>query len=114
MVAGLRQKFVGADRHRGRGHIRDIGRLRGSNRVPHVGFQKNESSVNAVPAGMPSATRRSELYAYSTGLGIWAVWNAAVFVYPIGPSTFSCRSVSSSFLPIMDRILPRIMKLVCA
>jgi hypothetical protein len=35
-------------------------------------------------------------------------------VRPMGLSTFWRSSVASGFFPIMDRMCPRIMKLVCA
>jgi len=60
------------------------------------------------------ATSRSELNEWSTGFGMEEVSELVVLVRPIGPSTFSCSSVASGFFPIMDRIWPRIMKLVWA
>jgi hypothetical protein len=42
------------------------------------------------------------------------VTELVVLVRPMGPSTFSRSSVASGFFPIMERIWPRIMKLVWA
>ena len=82
--------------------------------VPHCPFQNVASSYKEVDGGIPSSTRRSELKEWSTGAGILDVVVATVCSRPIGSSTFWRSSVASGFPPILARMLPRIMKLVCA
>ena len=63
---------------------------------------------------MFSGPRRSELYACSVGSGMPPVSIAIVWLRPMGFRTFSSRRVARGFLPIIERIWPRIMKLVSA
>ena len=111
-VAGSRQKCAGADLDCGLGHVVDVRLVRSDRRAPLRVPERRlfiERARRRDPERHPAlgAERVQDRARYRGGLGAGGVGQAHRVQH------LWRKSVPSGLWPIMDRISPRIMKLVC-